>query len=83
MALLINETCIECSVCEQACPNGAISGGDTIFVIDPERCTECVGHHEKSQCVEVCPIPGCIVADPDHPESAEQLRARYERLVGA
>lgn len=83
MALLINETCIECSVCEDACPNKAISPGDTIFVIDPERCTECVGHFEKSQCVDVCPVIDCIVPDPEHQESPEQLQAKYERLVSA
>ena len=64
MALLINDECINCDVCEPECPNGAISQGDEIYVIDPKLCTECVGHYDEPQCVEVCPVD-CIVVDPD------------------
>lgn len=80
MALLINEDCIECSVCETECPNNAISPGETILVIDPERCTECVGHHDESQCVAVCPVD-CIVPDPARPESRDELQAKYSKLM--
>ena len=80
MALLINEDCINCAVCEPECPNNAISAGDEIFVIDPEKCTECVGHFDESQCIDVCPVD-CIVADPDHVESKEQLQEKYARLT--
>jgi len=59
MALLITGECINCDVFEPECPNGAISMGEEIYVIDPELCTECVGHFETSQCVEVCPVE-CI-----------------------
>ena len=44
MALLITDECINCDVCEPECPNEAISMGEEIYVIDPSRCTECVGH---------------------------------------
>ncbi len=80
MALLINEDCINCAVCEPECPNNAISAGDDIFVIDPEKCTECVGHFDDSQCIDVCPVD-CIVVDPPHVESKEQLQAKFERLT--
>jgi len=80
MSLLITDECINCDVCEPECPNGAISQGDEIYVINPSLCTECVGHYETSQCVEVCPVD-CIIADPDNEESEEQLRAKYEKLV--
>ena len=53
MALLITDECINCDVCEPECPNGAISQGVEIYVIDPRRCTECVGHFDVPQCVEV------------------------------
>ena len=53
MALYITDECINCDVCEPECPNEAISPGDEIYVIDPNLCTECVGHYETSQCVEV------------------------------
>lgn len=82
MALMINEECINCDVCEPECPNGALSQGEDIYVIDPEKCTECVGHFDSPQCKEVCPVD-CIVADPAHVESREQLRAKFESLMTA
>ena len=82
MALIIHDACINCDVCEPECPNGAISEGADIYVIDPARCTECVGHFDKPQCVEVCPVD-CITLDPDYPEDAESLRRKYQLLVEA
>lgn len=79
MALKINELCVNCDVCEPACPNSAISQGETIYVIDPARCTECVGHFEEPQCVVVCPVE-CIDSDPDHSETEPQLLAKLLRL---
>ncbi|MBX3716589.1 MAG: YfhL family 4Fe-4S dicluster ferredoxin [Burkholderiales bacterium] len=82
MALKITDQCINCDVCEPECPNGAISAGPEIYVIDPKRCTECVGHFEAPQCREVCPVD-CIPLDPDHEESRETLQAKYEGLLAA
>jgi ferredoxin len=79
MALLINEECINCGVCEPECPNEAISAGDDVYVIDPERCTECVGAYDEPQCVAVCPVD-CIIQDPDNEESQEELQAKYDKL---
>jgi ferredoxin len=59
MALTITEDCISCAACEPECPNGAITQGDLLFVIDPEKCTECVGFHDEPQCIPVCPVE-CI-----------------------
>ncbi len=81
MALLITDECINCDVCEPECPNGAISQGDEIYVIDPSLCTECVGHYDTAQCVEVCPVD-CIIPDPDHKETREELEAKYHRING-
>jgi ferredoxin len=80
VALIINDACINCDVCEPECPNGAISQGEEIYVIDPRRCTECVGHFDKPQCVEVCPVE-CIELDPDHRESPEALHQKYLSLA--
>ena len=80
MALLINSDCISCGACEPECPNEAITAGDSIYVIDPDRCTECVGAHDAPKCIEVCPVEGCIVPHPDFTESREDLQAKYERL---
>ncbi|QJR09331.1 Ferredoxin [Usitatibacter rugosus] len=77
---MITDACINCDVCEPECPNQAISAGVEIYVIDPKRCTECVGHFDKPQCVEVCPVD-CIPLDPDVVETPEQLLAKYETLT--
>jgi ferredoxin len=82
MSLLINDECINCDVCEPECPNGAISQGDEIYEIDPNLCTECVGHFDEPQCIEVCPVD-CIVKDPDHEESEDQLMKKYRLLQSA
>jgi ferredoxin len=82
MSLKITDQCINCDVCEPECPNGAISMGAEIYVIDPRKCTECVGHFEQPQCREVCPVD-CIPLDPDHVESREVLMVKYERLERA
>ncbi len=80
MALLITDECINCDVCEPECPNEAIYMGDEIYEIDPAKCTECVGHYDEPQCVEVCPVD-CIPKDPDNEENEEQLMAKYEKLM--
>lgn len=80
MALIITDECINCDVCEPECPNGAITQGEEIYEINPDLCTECVGHYETSQCVDVCPVD-CIPFDPDHRESQDELRAKYEHLM--
>ena len=80
MALLITDECINCDVCEPECPNEAIYMGDEIYEIDSDKCTECVGHYDEPQCVEVCPVD-CIPKDPDNEESEDQLMAKYEKLM--
>lgn len=82
MSLKITAECINCDVCEPECPNGAIYQGLEIYEIDPMLCTECVGHFDTPQCVEVCPVE-CIPKDPDNVESEEQLRLKYQRLTEA
>lgn len=80
MALMITSECINCDVCEPACPNEAISMGPEYYVIDPARCTECVGHFEVPQCQLVCPVD-CIPSDPKHVESKADLLAKYHQLA--
>ncbi len=76
---MITDECISCDVCVPECPNEAISEGDEYYVIDSDLCTECVGHHDEPQCVEVCPVD-CIPKDPDHAETQEELQAKFEKL---
>jgi ferredoxin len=80
MALIITDDCINCDVCEPECPNEAISEGEEIYVIDPKKCTECVGHYDEPQCQLVCPVD-CIPLDPDNEETQEELMEKYEKLT--
>ncbi len=80
MALLITEECTNCDACVPVCPNDAIVEGDDIYVIKPELCSECVGTgEEEEQCILVCPVD-CIIPDPDHEETEEQLQAKYDKI---
>jgi len=81
MALMITDECINCDVCEPECPNEAIYQGEEIYEIDPGRCTQCVGHFDKPQCQEVCPVD-CIPLDPAHAETEAELWEKYRRLSG-
>jgi ferredoxin len=82
MALMINDTCTSCDACVPECPNEAIKAGNPIYVIDPMKCTECVGAHDEPQCRKVCPVDECIVVNPDWVETPEQLKEKYDSLHG-
>lgn len=79
MAFKITDECISCGACEPECPNLAITEGETIYIIDPDKCTECVGSFESSRCAEICPVDSCV-ADPDQEESQEQLLEKWKKL---
>jgi ferredoxin len=82
MAMVITEDCISCGACEPECPNEAIAQGDTVYVVTVDKCTECVGAFDAPKCVELCPVENCIVQDPAHAETREQLEAKYHQLHG-
>lgn len=75
MAMMIVAECIACDVCVGECPNEAILAGDPVYMIDGERCTECVGHHEAPACASVCPLDA-VVEDPARRETRERLLAK-------
>ena len=81
MALMITDECINCDVCEPECPNDAIYMGLEIYEIDPDKCTECVGHYDVPQCRQVCPVD-CIPLNPERVESHDQLMSKYFSLTG-
>jgi ferredoxin len=81
MALIITDDCINCDVCEPECPNEAISPGEEIYEINPDKCTECKGHYNEPQCQQVCPVD-CIPIDPNHLETEEELMEKYHQLTG-
>jgi ferredoxin len=75
MATYITEDCINCGACVPECPNEAIDQGSDIYVIDADRCTECVGFHEKEACQSVCPVE-CCIPDPKRTETEAALVQR-------
>ncbi|MDE2335202.1 MAG: YfhL family 4Fe-4S dicluster ferredoxin [Rhodospirillales bacterium] len=79
MALMITENCTSCDACVPVCPNEAIAAGQPVYVIDPLRCTECVGAEDEPQCRLVCPAD-CIVDHPDFREDNDTLLAKYQAL---
>jgi ferredoxin len=79
MAYKITDECISCGACEPECKNEAIKEGETIYVIDPDKCTECIGWFDVSKCVEVCPVDSCEL-DPAHNETHEQLLEKWKKL---
>ncbi len=81
MSLIITDECINCDVCEPECPNGAIYQGDEIYEIDPNKCTECVGHFDEPQCQQVCPVD-CIPLDENNKETKDQLMEKFLKLTG-
>jgi len=79
MAFKISDDCISCGACEPECPNKAIKEGSTIYVIDPGRCSECVGSFNKQQCAEICPV-GAPGPDPARRESRDQLLDKWKKM---
>lgn len=54
MAYKITDECVACGACQPECPVDAISEGDPIYEIDPEKCTDC------GACADVCPSDAII-----------------------
>ena len=81
MALTINNDCTSCDACPEVCPNEAITVENSVYVIAPDKCTECVGAHDEPQCMVVCPAD-CIIPNPDVKETPEQLMEKYHKLHG-
>ncbi|MDO6444496.1 YfhL family 4Fe-4S dicluster ferredoxin [Colwellia sp. 1_MG-2023] len=81
MALMIEASCINCDMCDPECPNQAISLGVNVYEINPDKCTECIGHYDKPTCISVCPID-CIKKDPNHIEDDDRLLAKFMRMHG-
>ena len=79
MAFKISDECISCGACEPECPNQAIAEGETTYVINPDKCTECIGSYASSRCAEICPVDACA-GDPARKESKDQLLAKWGKL---
>ena len=66
MSVIINGTCINCGACIDECPVEAIVDeddnptGEEIYYVYPDKCVECVDHHDEPACATACPTEGCI-----------------------
>ncbi len=79
MALMITDECIACDACREECPTMAIEEGDPVYIVDPDRCTECLNEYDEPICISVCPVD-CFIPDPDNEETLMELKLKYERL---
>ena len=79
MSLIITDECIACDACRDECPNTAIQEDDPIYIIDQDRCTECVGHYDEPACIEVCPVD-CIILDTNNQETREELLFKFNQI---
>ncbi len=79
MAYKITDDCISCGACEPECPNQAIKEGESIFIINPVRCTECIGAYSASRCAAVCPVDACH-PDERYTEGKQQLLEKWRKL---
>lgn len=79
MAFMVTDDCALCMACIEECPNEAITEGDNKVVIDPAKCTECVGFYAAQKCAEVCPSGACV-PDPNQKEDEAALMAKYQAL---
>ena len=50
MAHVITDECVSCGACSDSCPVGAISQGDSQYVIDAGACIDC------GSCSGTCPM---------------------------
>lgn len=50
MAYVISDECVMCGACAEACPQSAISQGDSKYQIDADKCISC------GECGSVCPV---------------------------
>lgn len=91
MAFEIIETCVNCYACEPLCPNQAIYQASPHFMIDPDKCTECIGDFLDAQCASICPIEGAILDELGNPLNPigsltgipPELLAQYQAALDA
>lgn len=85
MAVIISDTCINCSICAALCPAEAIVDynnnpkNQNIFYVFKNKCCECIGYHKEPICAVKCPVKGCIKWD-FIDENSKQLYKREKEV---
>ena len=79
MAYKIADGCVKCGYCELECPNQAISAGETTYIINADRCADCVGVYESPKSAEIC-LVNAPTPNPAHRETQEQLLDKWGSL---
>ena len=83
MAVIINDTCINCGACIDECPVEAILDdsenptGEEIYYVQEDKCVECVGYYDEPACIAVCPVD-CIISNPNHVETTQELKLKLK-----
>lgn len=61
MAMFIDVAqCTNCAMCEPVCPTESIKEAKGAYLIDAASCNECDDEADSPQCVDSCPVDGCI-----------------------
>lgn len=68
MPSVVNDSCVKCLTCVEACPVGAIIEADTQVVVNPDVCIDC------GVCISECP-QGAICSDSDADEKWVKFNA--------
>lgn len=56
MSHTITDQCINCHRCRNACPTGAITIQNNVFLIDATLCNDCQGYYGTPQCLSLIHI---------------------------
>lgn len=79
MSLMITDECISCDACREECPSEAIFEDEPTYMIDSDRCCECVDEYSEPACIVVCPVE-CITYDPDNVETEGELKYKHAHM---
>ena len=72
--VIIQEECILCGLCKQACAFDAVKETRRTFLIDPDYCTKC------KACYNVCPVKAVKIIRSTYERLEEELKIPSEQL---
>ena len=75
MPSVVNDSCVKCLTCVEACPVGAFVELDTQVVVNPDTCIDC------GVCISEC-RQGAIASDGDADEKWVKFNAEKAAAAG-